>query len=149
MPNFKQRIFVYGTLRKDFEHEMYHVLARTAKFVGDAVTYGELYELGEYPGLLLNGETSDEVLGELYELNSGDVETTLRLLDSYEECGPDDPQPHEYLRQLINVKLRGHATEKAWAYVLRNRPKDKERIVSGNYLTWRRRKMATLANVDS
>ena len=36
-------VFVYGTLRRDSNSEMYHLLARYGQFVGDATYRGKLY----------------------------------------------------------------------------------------------------------
>ncbi|MGH8523445.1 MAG: REP-associated tyrosine transposase, partial [Gammaproteobacteria bacterium] len=39
----QQHLFVYGTLRRDSQHEMYQLLARNADLVGDAIFRGRLY----------------------------------------------------------------------------------------------------------
>ena len=46
-------LFVYGTLRDDPAHDMFHVLAANAELIGEATVAGRLYDLGEYPGLVL------------------------------------------------------------------------------------------------
>jgi gamma-glutamylcyclotransferase (GGCT)/AIG2-like uncharacterized protein YtfP len=46
----KEKVFVYGTLRKGFTLHMY--LSDKAKFVGAGTMKGVLYDLGEYPGVV-------------------------------------------------------------------------------------------------
>jgi gamma-glutamylcyclotransferase (GGCT)/AIG2-like uncharacterized protein YtfP len=130
-------IFVYGTLRKDAAHELFHVLARNAAFVGEAVVRGRLFNLGSYPGLVLSDGPAETVKGELYEIVHSKREAVLDLLDHYEGCAPDDRQPHEYRRELVEVSTTTGANVQAWVYLL-NRPTDGlEPIDSGDYLAWR------------
>lgn len=131
------RIFVYGTLRKDFEHEMYHILARWARFEGAATVGAELYDLGEYPGIVLSNRGDKVVHGELYDLQTNLASQILLALDSYEECGPNDPKPHEYERKEVLVSNKNGRPIRAWAYVLREPPVDKVPIVDGDYSKWR------------
>lgn len=76
---------------------------------------GRLYDLGYYPGLVQAAYGTDEVVGELYRLV--DVETVLADLDAYEGCGPDDPPPHEYRREAIDVRTDDGRSLRAWAYL--------------------------------
>jgi len=130
-------IFVYGTLRKDAGHELFHVLARNAAFVGEAVVRGRLFNLGSYPGVVLSDDPAESVKGELYEIAQSKQKAVLDLLDHYEGCAPDDREPHEYRRELVDVSTTPGATVQAWVYLL-NRPTDRlEPIASGDYLAWR------------
>jgi pyruvate carboxylase len=75
------RIFVYGTLRKDSDHDMYRVLARSSIFVGDATVNGDLYNLDTYPGLVLSSDAHSIVYGEVYELKPVLAARVLAILD--------------------------------------------------------------------
>lgn len=99
------RLFVYGTLRRDPAHDMFHLLARAARFLGEAQVQGRLYDLGAYPGMTL---TNDDryVKGELYEIHPERWQETIRQLDEYEGCSEADPPPHEYRRESINARLK-------------------------------------------
>ena len=131
-------LFVYGTLREDAGHEMYHVPATLASFAGRATVRGELYSLGEYPGLVPRSDTTDRVTGELYQIKPGEVEGALRMLDGYEGLGEDDPPPHESRRELLPVEINEGRQVQAWAYVL-NRPREGlRRISSGDCAEWQR-----------
>ena len=84
-------IFVYGTLRRG-EHN--NRLLSRAKFKGfyETEPIYVLRNLGSFPGLMLNGETS--VKGELYEVD----DDTLEYLDYHEG------HPSFYCRMPVSLK---------------------------------------------
>ena len=130
-------LFVYGTLRDDPAHEMFHVLAANAELIGEATVAGRLYDLGEYPGLVLIPDGPDRVKGELYRLNEATAVNALSVLDDYEGMGPADPLPHEYRRALVTAYLADGRSMPAWAYLL-NCPSDTLPCIdSGNFSEWR------------
>lgn len=133
-----RHLFVYGTLREDPNHDMYRVLARSSHFVGDGTVMARLYDLGDYPGIVLSGRPDERVAGEVYELEESKAADVLRILDDYEGLGPDDPPPHEYQRVLVNVHLDDGATLTAWAYVLADSVPQHPRIPASDYLEWRK-----------
>ncbi len=126
-----RRLFVYGTLRKDGGTEMFHMLAREATFVGRARMQGRLYQLGEYPGLVPSRDPGSWVHGEVYALDN--PTETLALLDDYEGCGPNDPQPHEFQRVEHDVVLESGEKDRVWVYVYRGSVSGKQEIMSGDY----------------
>ena len=126
------RLFVYGTLMRGFDHPMAQLLSRSADFLGGATCRGRLYLIKHYPGLVLSDDASDIVFGELYRLRDRDA--LLGELDMYEACGEGFPEPTEYLRKLIDVTLPDGTTEKAWTYVYNWPVTDLPRIESGRFL---------------
>jgi gamma-glutamylcyclotransferase (GGCT)/AIG2-like uncharacterized protein YtfP len=125
------RLFVYGTLMRGFDHPMAKLLSRSAEFLGDARCRGRLYLVKHYPGLVLSGDADDVVFGELYRLRA--PEESLVTFDEYEGCGPDVASP-QYLRQVLPVSLDDGTIIEAWTYVY-NRPVAKlKRIASGRFL---------------
>jgi gamma-glutamylcyclotransferase (GGCT)/AIG2-like uncharacterized protein YtfP len=74
-----------------------------AKFVGDAKVGGSLYDLGAYPGLLLD-ESGSSVVGEVYEVG----EETLDELDDFEASS-------HYRRRQVEVSLKASG-EACWTY---------------------------------
>ncbi len=133
-----RHLFVYGTLREDPNHDMYRVLARNARFVGDGSVMARLYDLGDYPGMVLSGRQDECVAGEVYEFTQSEAGKLLRVLDEYEGLGPDDAPPHEYRRVLVDVQLAGTAALTAWAYVLADPVPKYPRIPASDYLQWRK-----------
>src|SRR3977135_2400127 len=97
------RLFVYGTLMRDFDHPMEQLLSRRADFIGEARCQGRLYLVKHYPGLVLSDEPADVVFGELYRLRQADE--LLREFDMYEACGEGFAEPTEYVRQVVPVSL--------------------------------------------
>lgn len=133
-PVTSTQLFVYGTLRNDPSHEMFHVLARNAKFVGEAHVEGRLYDLGEYPGMTLQSD-GKSVKGELYDVRPERWADVIQQLDRYEGCADGDPEPHEYRRELVRARLSTGRAVDAWAYILNRPSRGLSEIVSGDYLS--------------
>jgi gamma-glutamylcyclotransferase (GGCT)/AIG2-like uncharacterized protein YtfP len=72
-------VFVYGTLKRGQCREK--MWPRQPLAVEIALTLGQLYDLGPYPGLV---EGTDRVLGELWRFAADDMDETLRVLDRVE-----------------------------------------------------------------
>ena len=68
VPMTSDRLFVYGTLMRGFDHPMAQLLSRSAEFIGEARCQGRLYLVKHYPGLVLSDDPADVVFGELYRL---------------------------------------------------------------------------------
>src|ERR1700738_1005670 len=99
----QDRLFVYGTLMRGFDHPMAKLLSRSADFIGQARCRGRLYLVKHYPGLVLSDAPADIVFGELYRLRARDE--LLGEFDMYEACGEGFPKPTEYIRQMLPVAL--------------------------------------------
>jgi gamma-glutamylcyclotransferase (GGCT)/AIG2-like uncharacterized protein YtfP len=98
----KHLVFVYGTLRQGGGRAMPELFPE-AKFVGRAKVRGRLYDLGEYPCLLL-GEADSLVLGEVYEID----DEILRQLDEIEATA-------DYRRQQVEA-ARDEQSMTCWVY---------------------------------
>src|ERR1700755_2528533 len=108
------RLFVYGTLMRGFDHPMAQLLSRSADFLGEARCRGRLHLVKHYPGLVLSQDSADVVVGELYRLR--DRAALLGELDMYEACGEGFPEPTEYIRQMLPVTLADGTAGEAWTY---------------------------------
>ena len=125
-------LFVYGSLRRGTNSDMFQLLARQADFVGAASYQGKLYKIDDYPGAVASKNKTDLVYGEVYQLH--DANFILPQLDDYEECGAGFLQPTEYVRELCEVKLQNNQIIQAWLYRY-NRPTDAlELLASGDFL---------------
>lgn len=72
---------------------------RTARKLGAAILRGfQLCELPKYPCIVKTGVLVDVVHGELYEITDENVDWAV--LDEYEGICEDEPQPHEYRREV-------------------------------------------------
>ena len=128
----QDRLFVYGTLMRGFDHPMAQLLSRSADFLGEARCLGRLYLIKHYPGLVLADDPADVVFGELYRLRQP-VEL-LREFDMYEACGEGFAEPTEYVRQMLPVTLDGGAASEAWTYIYNWPVTRLPRIASGRFL---------------
>ena len=94
-------VFVYGTLRRGEQRDI-NRLTPAPRWLGQASVYGVLYDLGEYPGLVLAseqrpGQDQGRVSGEVY----GIADELERLLDEIEEVAPRPSG--EYVKQQVRV----------------------------------------------
>jgi gamma-glutamylcyclotransferase (GGCT)/AIG2-like uncharacterized protein YtfP len=126
------RLFVYGTLMRGFDHPMAKLLSRSADFIGEASCRGRLYRVKHYPGLVLSDDTSDVVFGEVYRLKQ--PKELLREFDMYEACGEGFAEPTEYLRRMLPVTLGDGSMSEAWTYIYNWPVAHLPRIASGRFL---------------
>jgi len=126
------RLFVYGTLMRGFDHPMARLLSANADFLGEATCRGRLYLVRHYPGLVLSDDSADVVHGELFRLRARDE--LLREFDMYEAGGEGFKPPTEYVRDMLQVTLADGSASAAWTYIY-NWPVAKlPRIASGRFL---------------
>ena len=126
------RLFVYGTLMRGFDHPMSQLLSRSADFIGEARCQGRLYLVKHYPGLVLSDHPADVVFGELYRLHQ--PRELLREFDMYEACGADFPEPTQYVRKMLPVALDDGAASEAWTYIYNWPVAHLPRIASGRFM---------------
>ena len=126
------RLFVYGTLMRGYDHPMAKLLAANADFLGQATCRGRLYLVRHYPGLLTSDDPADIVHGELFRLRERDA--LLRELDMYEACGEGFAEPTEYVRRMLSVKLADGTASEAWTYLYNWPVAHLPRIASGRFL---------------
>jgi len=126
------RLFVYGTLMRGFDHPMAQLLSRSADFIGEARCQGRLYLVKHYPGLVLSDDPSEVVFGELYRLQQ--PRELLREFDMYEACGEGFAAPTQYIRQMLQVTRDGRAADEAWTYVYNWPVAGLPRIASGRFM---------------
>jgi gamma-glutamylcyclotransferase (GGCT)/AIG2-like uncharacterized protein YtfP len=126
------RLFVYGTLMRGFDHPMAQLLSRSADFLGAARCAGRLYLVRHYPGLVLSDDPAELVHGELYRLRDRDA--LLREFDMYEACGEGFAQPTEYIRRMLPLTLDDGTASEAWTYVYNWDVARLPRIASGKFM---------------
>jgi gamma-glutamylcyclotransferase (GGCT)/AIG2-like uncharacterized protein YtfP len=126
------RLFVYGTLMRGFDHPMAQLLSRSADFIGAARCQGRLYLIKHYPGLVPSGDPDDVVFGELFRLRQ--PAELLREFDMYEARGEGFAAPTEYVRQMLPVTLDGQTADEAWSYIYNWPVAHLPRIASGRFM---------------
>jgi len=101
--------------------------------VHDTVHDGVHNTAHDVVGDIVHDVVNGIVHGELYALR--DRDHILRVLDEYEGCGPDDPQPTEFRRGRTTVFLETGQEVRAWVYLYNRPTRGAELIPSGNYLS--------------
>lgn len=111
----KTKIFVYGTLMKDFKNYNKY-LKDKATSVETAYIYGKLYHLHEHdcPAII---DGTDKVYGEVIEFIDDTEHTTLNKID-YLEKYFFDMDEIIYERKSINVHYLDNRSEKLFLYKL-------------------------------
>jgi gamma-glutamylcyclotransferase (GGCT)/AIG2-like uncharacterized protein YtfP len=112
-------LFVYGSLRGEFDNPLTHLLREKAESLGRATVRGSIFRIGAYPGY--RREPDGIVIGELWRLH--DPEPTLAELDDYEGAA--------YSRVIADLETpRGNA----WIYRYDGGVQPDSRIESGDFL---------------
>jgi gamma-glutamylcyclotransferase (GGCT)/AIG2-like uncharacterized protein YtfP len=97
----KDYLFVYGTLAKEIAPREIAAAVKKLKDVGQGFILGRLYDIGEYPGAVLNGDPQDKIFGRIYQL-PGDPEVLDRL-DKYEGFDPTHPAQSAFVRRRTSI----------------------------------------------
>lgn len=97
-------LFVYGTLMQKYpKNALIEILRKKTKYVGEAFTYGKLYLVDYYPGLLSNSAGEyHKTFGEIVEV----VDSSLwQELDDYEDYRDSDICNSLYIRKIVPCYL--------------------------------------------
>ena len=124
-------VAVYGSLREGFALPDAPDVGSALVDRGNCRIPGQLYDLGEYPGLV-PGEGS--VVGDLFEVRDLSV---FRLLDRYERYDALHPKDSLYLRRVVRL-LQPQVD--AWVYLYNRTVEGQPRIESGDWAQYRRGK---------
>jgi gamma-glutamylcyclotransferase (GGCT)/AIG2-like uncharacterized protein YtfP len=137
----ERRLFVYGTLMSiaagDYGQAARLQLRQEAPHRVGAHTFGQLFELGRYPGMVTSTVSDDVVHGEVLLLTQ--PQSTLAWLDEYEAISTAPDANNEYVRQTIRVTVPGGMTIGAWAYIYTKPVQGLVRLASGRWRSGTRR----------
>lgn len=86
------KLFVYGTLMKEMEHSGF---LHDSKFLGDAITYGKMWIGASIPKVIISGNHTNVIHGEVYEVN----EDTLKSIDWFEGYDENDQYKSMFVRR--------------------------------------------------
>lgn len=130
--NAPDALFVYGTLmRGECRHGVLH--AHGVESVEPAEVTGKLYDLGDYPGMIL-GPGRGTVHGELVRLRH--LDRALVELDGVEGFKGFGAGGSWFRRTVVRTRTADGSAHWAWAYVYDQPLGAAKRITSGD---WRRR----------
>ncbi|SEB82049.1 gamma-glutamylcyclotransferase family protein [Terriglobus roseus] len=109
----KLGLFVYGTLHPDRAPAEVRHLTRQFVSLGTGTVKGRLLDLGEYPGLVFDGEL-ESVPGEVFAIPEGPE--MLRALDEYEGFTEHKDAGSLFVRELRDVRMTHGGIERHWVY---------------------------------
>jgi gamma-glutamylcyclotransferase (GGCT)/AIG2-like uncharacterized protein YtfP len=110
-----QHLFVYGTLHPDRAPAEIAPAVRRLTLIGPGTTRGTLYNLGDYPGVVIHPGRNDEVSGTVFALP--DDPQVLASLDRYEDYRPTDPTGSLFIRTKCAVTLAQGNKIDCWIYL--------------------------------
>ena len=120
-------LFVYGTLVRNSKHNSEFMLEKM-EYVGTGKIHGNLYDLGEYPGVIENNEKY--VYGEIYRIHDPEM---LSVIDEYEEVDHVAPQKGLYIRKITNAILEQGTEIQVYVYFYNKSIKNMKEIPSGKW----------------
>ena len=112
-------LFLYGTHRPDRAPAEIAPVARRLIPVGPATIRARLYDLGAYPGVILDDDALTPVPGQIFRVPDA---ATLAALDRYEDYRPADPAASLFLRTKAVVTLDDGSCQTCWVYVYNGPP---------------------------
>lgn len=124
-PQVGDWVVLYGSLMRRLGAMQGLGVGGQLRFVGPCVITGELFDLGDYPGMR-HGD--GRVIAELYALLDVDV---IDALDEFEHYKASERRESLYLRE--RVALLEPPETRAWIYVYNDVPDASTRIVSGDW----------------
>lgn len=140
----KEYLFVYGTLRKDYDLKLKKKVSDHLQYVGQGKVGASLYDIGRYPGAI-RSSAGDEVIGDVFLVT--DPERVLKVLDKYEGIYSDG-RPSEFVRKRNRVRMRSGKEVNAWVYWYNFDPGKKLKIKYKNYLTYISKKAKNLKPIN-
>jgi gamma-glutamylcyclotransferase (GGCT)/AIG2-like uncharacterized protein YtfP len=124
-------LFLYGTLLPNHApSELAPAVARLRR-LGEGTVRGHLYDLGAYPGAVLDALASAHIHGTVFELP--DDEELLCALDLYEDFHSGNVESSLFVRSLQPVTLANGEIVQCWMYVYNRDASGARRILSGRY----------------
>lgn len=132
----KDYLFVYGTLRKDYDLKLKNKVSDDLHYVGQGKVGASMYDIGRYPGAV-RSSAGDEVIGDVFLIT--DVERVLKVLDKYEGINTDG-RPSEFVRKRSKIRLRNGKEVMAWVYWYEFDHSKKVKIKQKNYLNYLKNK---------
>ena len=113
-------LFVYGTLHPDRAPAEIAAAVSQLKRIGSGTIRGRLYNLGDYPGVVIDPDHNDEIPGTIFALPNDPA--ILTALDRYEDFRPAAPTNSLFIRSECTVTLPDGNNIACWVYLYNRDP---------------------------
>lgn len=124
-PSAGEWIVLYGSLMRGLGAMDSLGIGDQIRYVSPCICPGELFDLGDYPGLRPG---KAQVVAELHAVLDRQAISTL---DAFEDFDPAKPRDSLYLREELElIEPRG---TRAWVYVYNRVPDAAQRVASGDW----------------
>ena|SRR6185312_8839137 len=128
--NTEDYLFVYGTLRNDYDLKLKNRVSKDMEYIGKAKVEASLYDLGKYPGAIKEKNNTNEVVGDVFLIS--DSNRIFKILDKYEG--------EEFKRRKNQVRLKSGKLLSAWIYWYNLKPDENRKIKYKDYLNYLKKK---------
>jgi gamma-glutamylcyclotransferase (GGCT)/AIG2-like uncharacterized protein YtfP len=126
-------LFVYGTLLPGAAPAEIAAAAAQLVPVGTGWVQGSLYDLGHFPGAVLESSSGRRIAGKVFLLPANPA--VLKALDEYEEFDPEAPEQSQFLRIRTTVKLSIGGALECWIYVFNQDVRNAQLIECGDWMS--------------
>jgi gamma-glutamylcyclotransferase (GGCT)/AIG2-like uncharacterized protein YtfP len=126
-------LFAYGTLQPGLAPDVVADVVRDLVRVGKGTVAGTLYDLGSFPGAVLEPDSPRRIWGTVYLLPAG-AHHILHRLDEYEEYYPESPTASQFIRRLCSVQFSDGRKLGCWIYEYNGRIDHAPIVESGAYM---------------
>lgn len=113
-------LFAYGTLQPGRAPAEIAAAVERLRPVGEGFVRGALYDLGDYPGAVLDPSSHQKIAGTVFQLPED--ANILRQFDQYEGFTPGAQETSLFLRTRCPVALASGRTLECWIYVYNGTP---------------------------
>ncbi len=120
-------LFVYGSLKRSYKHQISEYLSKKATFIGEGKVPGRLYKIEWYPGAIYEPESPHFVHGDIYEIKSFSI---FSILDDYE--GITGNRDDIYKRTIVDAWM-DNVQVPVWFYNYIGSIRGLQMIESGNF----------------
>jgi gamma-glutamylcyclotransferase (GGCT)/AIG2-like uncharacterized protein YtfP len=128
-----QYLFTYGTLQPGLQPPEIAPLVGKLRPIGAGFLLGTLYDLGEYPGAVIDPASPRRIYGTIIELP---VDPGILLkLDAYEGFDANHPERSLFIRSRAPATLvETGQVLLCWTYALNGSPDPARVVASGRYV---------------
>jgi gamma-glutamylcyclotransferase (GGCT)/AIG2-like uncharacterized protein YtfP len=124
-------LFAYGTLAENKAPQEIAAVIRRFKTAGKGFVFGRLYDVGEYPGAVLDEAGREKIFGKIFEVPSDGL--LLSRLDAYEGFDPERPTKSLFVRRPTIINRPNDSPLAGWIYEYNGDVRSLPVIKSGHY----------------